>query len=207
MRDDDLLKQDFHIHTNYVDGESKVFDIAEYVKMKELRFAVIAEHVRRELTYDYEALRKEVDDANDFHGTKILLGAEAKILNKRGDLDIPWAIKNECPVLIGAVHDRGGMSWREAYEGLINSDCHIIAHPTGMPIDLINEAKIAGKFIELNESYPVPDDFIKALERSRIKCVVSSDAHRLVDIGNYAWVRCMMDMFRLNIICGWQQRW
>ena len=54
------LKQDFHIHTNYTDGQMTVAEIAKLVKERGLNSACISEHVRQNLSYDYDKLAKEI---------------------------------------------------------------------------------------------------------------------------------------------------
>lgn len=46
---------DWHLHTNYTDGENTVEEYCEQAVKNGLKLLVFSEHVRRELIYSYRA--------------------------------------------------------------------------------------------------------------------------------------------------------
>jgi putative hydrolase len=86
---DDLLRGDYHVHSTYsndaVSTLSENIAAAHAVGLTQLR---LIDHVRETTTWVPEfaaAVRAEFRP----YGLEILTGVEAKILNSRGDLDLP----------------------------------------------------------------------------------------------------------------------
>lgn len=207
-----MLNQDFHIHSNFTDGQQSVEEIAHEVKSKCLKFAVISEHICRNPTYDYQKLSDQIVEVNKKYSLNIKCGIETKILDKNGTLDFPnfpSFIAHFNPIILGAVHSLNGMRPIEAYDGLIKSGCHIIAHPHGMLSSQIKRAKKADKLLELNEAYPLIDNFVRVAVKEEIGFVVGSNAHFSPQIGKYVWVEEIIRKFpKIKIIngCEWWKK-
>ena len=54
---------DWHVHTNYVEGENSVTEMCEQAEKNGLKMIAFTEHVRKELDYDFNALVKDVEKA------------------------------------------------------------------------------------------------------------------------------------------------
>ena len=76
------------MHTNYTDGHSSIEDYFIEAQRKGLKFIALTEHVRRTLTYDYAEFREEVYRCGKKFDIAFAVGAEAKVLNVDGELDI-----------------------------------------------------------------------------------------------------------------------
>ena len=102
---DYLLSGEWHIHTNYTDGDNSVFEICK--KAIELKIPLIAftEHVRKDLSYDFNALLNDIEQArNEFPDVIILSGVEVKVL-PNGDLDVDKSILRDVDYPIIAFHN------------------------------------------------------------------------------------------------------
>ena len=113
MRDLDAYnsRMDFHMHTNWTDGDNTVSEMINQSEMNGLTGIAITDHIRRESDYypDYiESIKKNA------HYTKVnvLCGFEAKILNSMGDIDIPERAYNQADIVVASVHR---IPWGEKY--------------------------------------------------------------------------------------------
>lgn len=193
-----LLNGQWHVHTNYVDGENSV---DEYCKgAVELRIPLIAftEHVRRELTYNYQDLAEEIRTARKNYSELIILtGCEAKVL-KDGSLDVSEDILRQSEIVLMAFHSfpRSKEKYVNALKtALSNSRVDIWAHPglflRNKDISLSDEelenifsiAKNKNVLIELNEKYDLPPrGWIEIGKKKGINFVRGSDAHSVRDL-------------------------
>jgi DNA polymerase (family 10)/putative hydrolase len=192
-----LLSGQWHIHTNYTDGENSV---DEYCKRAvELRIPLIAftEHVRRELTYNYQDLVDEIRAARkNYSGLKIITGCEAKVLED-GNLDVSEDVIKQCEIVLMAFHsfpiskDKYVNALKTA---LSNPRVDIWAHPglylRNKTVSLRDEEvenifSIANKnnvLIELNKKYDLPlKSWIKIGEKKEIIFVRGGDIHSVND--------------------------
>jgi len=202
LRESYLLSSDWHIHTNYVHGRHTISECIEYARKRGLKLIVIVEHVRKKLTYDFAKLLKEVNKEREKSKIKVLLGAEAKVIDINGDLDISRKVKRKLDVLYGAFH-----SWfyqttptKEEYiETLLNMikkrEFDVWAHPFLLPtnygiqfnddefLEIINAIKKYKIFIELNLLYKLPpSDFLTFILEESVPIVIGSDAHSKYEI-------------------------
>jgi DNA polymerase (family 10)/putative hydrolase len=193
------LSGDWHVHSNFTDGRSTVWECCEAARAQGLQLIVITEHVRRELTYDFGAFVEAVDAARrDFPELTILRGCEAKVLDEDGELDVSDDVVAHCDVVLGAFH---GFPHSSCYvtavlNMLSNPRVDVWAHPTlhcrkrGLvlsPIQtrqLIEQCRHHGVLLELNGRYRLPaSGFLAAAERAGLQCVWGSDAHHASEVG------------------------
>jgi DNA polymerase (family 10)/putative hydrolase len=77
---DYLLEGEWHIHTNYTDGKNTVFEYCEKAVEIGIPLLAFTEHVRKELTYDFNQFLNEIEEAREEFDLIILSGCEAKVL-------------------------------------------------------------------------------------------------------------------------------
>ncbi len=86
---DALLKGDYHVHSTFSDDASSTVSenlaAASAAGLSEIR---LVDHVRQSTTWVPDFL-STVSAAPTFAGLTVLTGVEAKILNARGELDLP----------------------------------------------------------------------------------------------------------------------
>jgi putative hydrolase len=88
-----LLKGEWHIHTNYTDGENSVYEYCEKAVEKNIPLIAFTEHVRKNLTYDFNKFLEDIEDSRGEFDVIILSGCEVKVLSD-GNLDVnDWILK------------------------------------------------------------------------------------------------------------------
>jgi len=199
-----LLESDWHVHTNYVDGSSSVYENVKKAKENGLKMIGITEHVRRDLTYNFEDLLNEINESKEEIDIDILVGVEAKVIDQYGTLDISDPLRDKVDFVMGSFH-----SWYkeenptiEEYKSsllnMINSKkADIWAHPllfiknynlsisendlTEILISLKNNDMV----VEINLRHQLPSIiFLKRLIDNNISLVLGSDAHKANEIWN-----------------------
>jgi len=94
----------FHLHTTYTDGLASVEDYCLWASKNEYNSVVFTEHVRRELSCEFDSFIKDIENAKlKFPNIDIWTGVEAKIL-PGGELDMPNEILPEIQVICLAFH-------------------------------------------------------------------------------------------------------
>lgn len=180
---DDDINIDLHMHTNQTDGEESVEAIIQKSVEKGLKRIAITEHVRSSSDW-FDRFEYAVrETAYTYPMIEVLVGAEAKVLDKQGNMDISEKVFDKSDIILGSVHSipdgKGGilsfnsMTPRELakteYElavGMLNhSPIDVLAHPGGMystryggfPIEYIIELMILtkenNKAIEISSKY------------------------------------------------------
>lgn len=178
------LTWNYHSHTNLTDGFHTVQEIAEYCDEHGIEEIAISEHVKKELTYDFDRLLTDIKKANEQFNVNIIAGVEAKILPD-GTLDCTEDIKKKVDIVIGSVHGLGGMTRQEAYEKLAESDCMIIGHPQFVNEKVINSLVMTEKVVELSNRYEQTEDMIKVLKDAGLLFSVGLDSHKLKDFNDF----------------------
>lgn len=82
-----LLTGEWHVHTNYTDGKNTVDEYCDRATQLGVPLIAFTEHVRKELTYDFESFLSDIQSARDTYDLVILSGCEAKVLPD-GSLDV-----------------------------------------------------------------------------------------------------------------------
>jgi histidinol phosphatase-like PHP family hydrolase len=190
-------KSDLHAHSTFTDGRNSVQEMVFAAKKNGLHLFAITEHVRKVLTYDFEALRREVKsyDSSEF---TVLVGCEAKVLDLSGSIDVSDEVLAKCDLVIGSVHGFSGgkAEYLQAVSAMLrNGVIDVWGHPLLFPKKRNFELSIAewealvlasiegDVFLEFNSRYSLPPKQYRerAIELGA-KFVVSSDAHSVDQI-------------------------
>ncbi len=192
---DYLLTGEWHIHTKYTDGENTIFEICETAKELGIPLLAFTEHVRKNLTYDFNEFLGEVERAKDeFPEIVILSGVEAKVL-PNGDLDVDKDILREVDYPIFAFHSfpKDLKLYINALKrALTNRYINAWAHPGLFLVknnfelskDIIVEIfKIMNKndiLLEINAKYDLPKrDWVDLALKHNVQIVRGSDIHNI----------------------------
>ncbi len=178
------LAWNYHCHTNYTDGSNTVEQIAKYCDDRGIEEIAITEHVRKNLSYNFDNLLLDIERTNKLYKVQILSGIEAKIL-PAGSLDCSEEIKKKVDIIIGSVHGLNGMAEREAYEMLAESDCTIIGHPQFFSNKFINSLVTTGKVVELSSRYEQSDEMLLAFKDAGLLFSIGLDSHTLGDFNDF----------------------
>jgi len=194
-----LMKGDWHVHTNYTDGKSTIFEYCEQAEKNCLELIAFTEHVRKDMDYNFDDFISDVFSAKDKYSLEILAGCEAKVLDCKGTLDVTDDILKECEIVLGAFH-RFEPAEKNAYlkalkNMLLNPEVDIWAHPTlfakrnkfTLSIEDIRYiSRLSSKYevlMEINKKYNVPDGiFIEIASDMGCKFVAGSDAHHINEL-------------------------
>jgi len=113
---DYLETGDFHVHTNYTEGSSSVDEMCRQAITNNLKLICFAEHVRRQISYDYDALLSEIERARERYPDLVILsGCEAKVLDTKGSLDVSEEILKKAEIVVASFH---GFSYGSRHEYL-----------------------------------------------------------------------------------------
>lgn len=197
-----LLTGEWHVHTNYTDGNNSVDAYCEKAIESGIPLIVFSEHVRRELDYDFCALLREIELARKkYTGLVILSGCEAKVL-ENGELDVSNEILNLCEIVLMAFHSfpvDKHQYYNALKTALTNPKVDIWAHPglflvrnnLTLEINYLDEvfeiAQENNVLIELNAKYNVPPKEWLDMLKDKVKFVRGSDVHSVTDFERRLW--------------------
>ena len=190
---------DWHMHTNYTDGKSTIFEYCKKAGENGLKLIAFTEHVRKKLSYSYDDFLSEISSVKDKFDIDILSGCEAKVLNLDGELDVSEDVSKQCEVVMGVFHS---FKWKDKRNYLIaleamlkNSIVDIWGHPTLFAKkhnikleendlkEIINVCIESNVLIERNFKYGLPDvNFMKLAIDKGAKFVMGSDAHNINEL-------------------------
>ena len=191
---------DFHVHTNYTDGKNTVLEYCQKARKNNLKLIAFTEHVRKNLTYNYNDFLSDIFQAkSEFGDLKILSGCEAKVLNVNGELDTPEKVLEQSEIVIGVFHSfkyKDKKNYLAALEAMLrNPIIDIWGHPTLFAekhnikleenelkeiIDVCIENDV---LIERNLKYNLPNvNFIKLAINRGAKFIIGSDAHSINEL-------------------------
>lgn len=208
---------DYHTHTIYSDGKQTVMQSAEMAKQKGLKEIAITDHgfnkfkgLKRK---HIDELRQQCVQAEKQTGVRILLGVEANIISKNGDIDVTEQDLKKIDILVVGFHqivkgktflDRLGFIFpnninsksqktiKRNTEAVIKAiqkyPIDILSHPgVGCPIDIKKVGEIAKQYgtkMEINgKRIAYSESDIKYLIEKKVEFVVSSDAHSATRVG------------------------
>ncbi|MCI8458350.1 MAG: PHP domain-containing protein [Clostridia bacterium] len=211
---------DYHTHTVYSHGKGSIEDSVLKAARLGLKEIAVTDHGFRHMVYNVRRgeiarMRAEIDGlAVKYPQVKVLLGVEANILSRRGDIDVLPSDKQTLDIVVCGYHKlvwhspaAAAYFWAnntgrnsaatvarntDAYLGAIEkNDIDILSHPgNGCPCEIREVAracKFFGTLFELNGKRIALND--RALEEAANEgCtfICSSDAHNPMDIGNFA---------------------
>ncbi|MCK4784915.1 MAG: PHP domain-containing protein [Desulfobacteraceae bacterium] len=171
-----------HLHTNFTDGKASIAQVirrAEELGLTEIAFT---EHVRADSDW-FPRFVDEIRRLAETSTVRVLVGAEVRITDFEGSLDISSAIRRQCDIILGSVHRFPGkngqclnfadipkdefadIEYRLSLGLIQQGSADVLAHPGGMSsrylggfpddlyLSLMAEAKRSGMAIEINSSY------------------------------------------------------
>jgi DNA polymerase (family 10) len=197
------IKGDFHIHSNYSDGNNSIFEMASMAQNMGYSFACVTDHsqsLKIAGGLSEEKINKkiqEIDELNKkFDNFKILIGTECDIKTD-GSLDYSNKILKKFDVVALGIHTSFKMDIEEMtnriISGMENEYIHYLAHPTGRMIGkrepykvdierIIETAKRTNTHLEIN-SFPdrldLNDINIRIAKENKIKFVIGTDSHNI----------------------------
>lgn len=189
----------FHLHTNFADGKSSVFDYCDFALQNGYNQVFFTEHVRKKLLYDFKNFLQEIKSAREkFPKLSIWSGVETKILAD-GDLDMDMSLLSDVQIVCFAFHS--SFKDFDLYEKTVTkafSDprwenyIRVWVHPSSFLksqekeekkdffVDLLNIAVTNNVFIEYNLQYDFFfEDLIKKVAREKL--VIGLNAHSVRD--------------------------
>ena len=96
---------DSHLHTNWTDGENNINEMADIASNLGLEWIMFSEHNRQKSDYSYKSFSQEIVKKSSFYKDLTLIkGAECKIKNYKGDLDISEEALEFSDIITGVVH-------------------------------------------------------------------------------------------------------
>lgn len=145
-----IAQADFHMHTTWTDGAGSVVEMHNAAVSSGLAKILFSEHARATSGDWFPKFASEVRALPRDH-CEAFVGAEVKILNHRGDIDICEEVRRECALVMASVHrfpgeisinkgKESGYSYEEAIglefelarAGLLAGTFDILGHPFGM---------------------------------------------------------------------------
>lgn len=176
------VNREMHLHTDYTDGEPGIADVIRQAESLGLAEIAFTEHVRADSTW-FPEFAGEVRRCASESGVRVLVGAEVRIKDFDGSLDITPEIREHCDIVLASVHrfpgsngkprsfrdvPRGefaGVEYRLARGFLRRGGADVLAHPGGVSLrqigvfpdeyfrSLMSECRDTGVAIEISSSY------------------------------------------------------
>jgi histidinol phosphatase-like PHP family hydrolase len=187
------------VHTSYTDGSNTVNEYCRKAVDSGLALIAFTEHIRKEPDYDFAEFIAEVNRAKDEFDMVILGGAETKVLDTKGTLDISEEHLGICEIVLASFHGTVFETKDDYIESVLNMlknpEVDVWAHPTLYPQragfeleqEILEEiAKACSDndvLIEKNSKYDMPsEEFLKVAEEAGCRFVEGSDAHTIDEI-------------------------
>jgi DNA polymerase (family X) len=201
------IRGDLHVHTKRTDGHDTVEELVEAARKRGYDYIAITDHSRHVTVargLKPEQVReqtREIDEINKkLKGFTVLKATEVDILED-GSLDLPDEVLQELDLTVCSVHYKFNLSLQQQTDRILkameNPHFKILAHPTGRLIgqrepyqvdmeEVMKAAKQKGCVLEVNahpERLDLNDIHCKMAKDMGVKLVVSTDTHRLADLG------------------------
>jgi len=202
----DDLCGDLQTHTEASDGHNTLTEMAEAARQRGYDYLAITDHpdyigVTQGLEADEVAARMdEIDELNDqWDDFRLLKGMEVDIMED-GELYLPNDVLERLDVVVASIHSKFDLPRNKQTERIIramdNPHFHVFGHPTGRRIGerepyqfdmerVIEAALERGCFLEIN-AHPsrldLNDVQAKMAKEMGLKMVISTDAHRIVEL-------------------------
>lgn len=135
---------DFHTHTNYTHGAGSIEDGVKQAENLGLQAIAITDHAYK-ATYpikhgDLDKMRADIDQIKDKYKVKILLGIEANIISRAGDVDVSDDELNSLDLVVLGVHKFTKVRLREFICWVLPNLCR--KKPTRKQIETNTQAYI-----------------------------------------------------------------
>ena len=202
----DEIQGDFHVHSNWSDGNDSIETIAKYAKNLGYSFVGIADHsqsLKIANGLSEERVNKKINEIKNLNKKisdfKILCGTECDI-KPDGSLDYRDSVLKKFDFVCIGIHSNFKMKKDEMMKritkGMENENAHILAHPTGRLIgrrdpyevdieQIIETAKDTNTFLEIN-SFPdrldLNDIHARLAKEKGVKCTLGTDAHFIAQL-------------------------
>jgi putative hydrolase len=197
----DLLHTgEWHVHTSYTDGNGSVLEYCRRAQALAIPLIAFTEHVRRDLTYDFNSFMSDIEYARENFDLPILSGCEAKIL-PGGDLDVEREIIMQVDYPIFAFHSfppDQTLFLQSLQRALKNNYINAWAHPghflarnhIKLPeADLVEVLRIMSEqdvLLEINSKYMLPPKrWIELAKVHGVKTVKGSDIHSIGELESH----------------------
>ncbi len=171
------IKGDLHIHTDYSDGISSIYEIVRESKELGYEYIGISDHAEdlkfakglsEKRIYKERLEIRKIEKL--FNNIKIFFGIEANIRND-GSIDVNESILKDLDFIIASIHNNFNEDLNSNMKRLINAIRNpfvtIIGHPSGRKISEREEMKIDWK------------NFYKEIENSKTILEINSTPDRL----------------------------
>ena len=103
-----VIYGDYHTHTFYSDGKQSIMESAISARNKGLKEIAITDHGFNKLAglnrKNIDKIRKECEEAEKETGVKVLLGVEANIISKNGDIDLNPSDIDKLDIIVVGFH-------------------------------------------------------------------------------------------------------
>ena len=152
----------------------------------------------------------------EMRGVRMMFGAEVNIMDPDGTIDLPENVCKELDIVVASIHPpcygmgRTKEETTRAYVEVMKKPyINIVGHPDDgrFPVDyevLVKTAKETGTLLEVNNSSLRPNSFregtrenmttmLKLCKQYEVPVTTGSDAHVDVDVGNFRYVREVME--------------
>jgi putative hydrolase len=205
------INEDYHVHCNYNDhsaADLTIQNVLKYAKRIGLQTLAFTEHVRRTSKWipkyleEIERSKRDYDNNNNL---KVISGFEAKIL-KDGSINcLEEYSRNH--FLIASFHNNYNdkQVWVNALKRAIeNPQVNVIGHIAPEPTFRLQYSEVDElahlmaenkKIVEVNAKYHrPPSDWILVLKKRGVKFHLGSDAHSLLQIGQFESVSDLISL-------------
>ncbi|MDH4358765.1 MAG: DNA polymerase/3'-5' exonuclease PolX [Candidatus Berkelbacteria bacterium] len=197
------IKGDFHVHSNWSDGNAKIEDLARKAVELGHKFLAISDHTvtlgiargldskrfnqrRREI----ESVRKKYRGLNLFDSCEVNIGSD-------GSLDLPDEAMKYFDVVTASIHSGFNQSKEQITKRMIrameNAYVDVIGHPTGRLINrregysadweqVFKTAAQENVALEINASpdrLDLPDGLVLKAKKMGVRFAISTDSHSL----------------------------
>ncbi|MCK9442043.1 MAG: PHP domain-containing protein [Methanothrix sp.] len=197
----DLLHTgEWHVHTSYTDGSGSVLEYCRRAEALAIPLIAFTEHVRRELTYDFNRFISDIEDARENFDLTILSGCEAKVL-PGGDLDVESEILRQVDYPIFAFHSfpRDQNLFLQSLQRVLrNKYINAWAHPghflaknhINLPeadlVEVLRIMRAQDVLLEVNSKYMLPPKrWIELAAEHGVNTVKGSDIHSIGELESH----------------------
>ena len=167
IRKDNIPLYDFHLHTNWTDGNDTLMDMYNAACSRKLHAVLFSEHVRKTSGDWFDRFVYEIRSIKG-DSCAALVGLETRVLDFEGNLDCTDDMMKQCDLIVASVHrfpskvdgrpiDFVNIEVSEAMDieynlimGLLENDkVDILGHPFGMSIKKFNIRPSAEKMMDV----------------------------------------------------------
>ena len=159
--------------------------------------------------HNLKIIRREIG------GVRILKGAEANIVDARGNIDLPYETRERLDYVIASLHDMviGNLgiaaNTQAAIGAMMNPHVRVIGHPDDdyFPLEykaLAAAARVTGVALELNNSSLSPNSsrsggarnahrMLEECARVGARVIVGSDSHIWYNVGDFEYALAILE--------------